>query len=65
MVCWWLVGSFAGKFTSIVTLSKSISSGAQYVTLQKYFSHPSIVLFTVLEPHPYYSNSDSKQVGDY
>jgi hypothetical protein len=57
------VGSFSGKFTAIVTLSKSISSGDQYVTLQKYFSHLSIVLFTFLEPHPYYWNSDSKQVG--
>jgi hypothetical protein len=63
MVCWWLLGSFAGKFTSIVTLSKSISSSAQYVTLQKYFSHPSIVLLTFLEPHPRYWNSDNKQVG--
>jgi len=30
--------------------SKSISSGGEYVTLQKYFSHPSLDIFTFLTP---------------
>jgi hypothetical protein len=32
--------------------SKNISSGAQHATLQKYFSHPSLVIFKFLQPHP-------------
>jgi hypothetical protein len=38
--------------TSIVTLSKSISSGAQYVTLHKYFSHPSMYSFVYCSRTP-------------
>jgi hypothetical protein len=30
---------------------KSISSGAQYVTLQKYFSHPSLVIYFFATSH--------------
>jgi len=30
---------------------KSIPSGAQYVTLQKYFSHPSLVIYFFATPH--------------
>jgi hypothetical protein len=29
---------------------KSISSDAQYVTLQKYFSHPSLVMYAFAAP---------------
>jgi hypothetical protein len=31
-------------------LYKSISSGAQYVTLPKYFSHPSLVMYSFATP---------------
>jgi hypothetical protein len=37
---------FAGEVTV-----KSISSGGEYVTLQKYFSHPSL-RYSLLKPHP-------------
>jgi hypothetical protein len=30
----------------------SISSGAQYATLQDYFSHPSLVIHVFSQPHP-------------
>jgi hypothetical protein len=36
---------------SIVMVCKSISSGAHYVTLQKYFSHPSLVIYSFATPH--------------
>jgi hypothetical protein len=42
----------------------SVSSGAQNMTLQKYFSHPRLVI-TFLQPHSYNGNGDSKWVGDY
>ncbi len=32
-------------------LPESISSGAQYVTLRKYFSHPSLVMYSFMQPH--------------
>jgi hypothetical protein len=32
-------------------LPESISSGAEYVTLRKYFSHPSLVMYSFLQPH--------------
>jgi hypothetical protein len=35
----------------IVMKYKSSSSGAQYLTLQKYFSHPSLVI-DFFQPHP-------------
>jgi hypothetical protein len=31
-------------------LPESISSGAQYVTLRKYFSHPSLVMYSFATP---------------
>jgi len=31
-------------------LGESISSGAQYAALQKYFSHPSLVLYFLCNP---------------
>jgi hypothetical protein len=34
----------------VCCLSESISSGAQYVTLRKYFSHPSLVIHSFATP---------------
>jgi hypothetical protein len=31
--------------SGVIVLCKSISSGGQHVTLQKYFSHPSLVIY--------------------
>jgi hypothetical protein len=36
----------SGEFT----LYESISSGAEYVTLRKYFSHPSLVMYSFATP---------------
>jgi len=44
--------------------SKSISSGAQYVTLPKYFSHPSFSLCTLLQSHLWNWDRDSREVGE-
>jgi hypothetical protein len=33
-------------------LTKPLSRGAQYVTLQKHFSHPSLVIYFFFQPHP-------------
>jgi hypothetical protein len=44
-----------GKFWSlslhmVFVFCKSISRGAQYVTLRKYFSHPSLVMYSLATP---------------
>jgi hypothetical protein len=42
---------FAASGTALNNLKpKSISSGAQYVTLRKYFSHPSLVMYFFATP---------------
>ncbi len=37
-------------FSAAVFLCKSIPNGAQYATLQKYFSHPSLLIFFFATP---------------
>jgi hypothetical protein len=34
----------------VCCLPESISSGAQYVTLRKYFSHPSLLMYSFATP---------------
>jgi hypothetical protein len=56
------VGSFAGKFTSIVT-SHWVRTSPKVLSMcpcKIIFHIQIIVLFTFLEPRPYYWNSDSK-----
>jgi hypothetical protein len=38
------------KMSWLWAFSKNISSGAQYVTLRKYFSHPSLVMYSFCNP---------------
>jgi hypothetical protein len=65
MVCWWLLVHSQGNSHLLSQLSKSISSGDQYVTLhpKTLFTSKYSFVYVFLEPHPYYWNSDSKQVG--
>jgi hypothetical protein len=56
------VGSFAGKFTSIIT-SHWVRASPKVLSMwpcKIIFHIQIIVLFTFLEPRPYYWNSDSK-----
>jgi hypothetical protein len=43
---------------------KSISSGAHYVTLQKYFSHPSLVIYFFATPPPHIRTAtETQEIG--
>jgi hypothetical protein len=51
------------RWPNVWYVSKSISSDAHYLTLQKDFSHPSLVFYFFFQPRPYNHNWDSKLVG--
>jgi hypothetical protein len=43
---------FACSIHQSMTVRASVDSGAQHVTLQKYFSHPSFSYLVVFKAHP-------------